>query len=166
MKTTIFLIALALGLHVLAARNVALLSSDMIHGDGAASRLFPRLRYKAMRIDAPHPDAGRMAADFAQVYYPGKDFWRASWAYVEKISPDPWGRESRYPPADHWLVAATLAHLPYGYASVIHIGFQYLLFLVCFIYAFIALGLERRYLYIGLLCVNVANLWKPVLCRA
>lgn len=156
---------LLLVLQLFAARNAILLSTDLVSGDGSVDLITPRPRYGAMRV----PDSataleygavGRIAADFAQIYFPARDT-SPSTDTSGPGNADPWQRISRFAPGVQWLCSVSLCRLPYGYASLLHVWLQYLLFLASFAYAFRVLRLQR-WLFWAVSYVNVGLFLTPV----
>lgn len=152
-------------LQLLAARNAMLLSSDLLRGDGSVDRITPRPRYGAMRVPettaaVEYGAVGRIAADFAQIYFPAQAPSPATELSGTDYQ-DPWQRPSRFAPGVHWLCSITICTLPYGYASLVHVWLQYLIFLASFAYAFRVLHVQR-WLFWGVACVNVGLFLTPV----
>ncbi|HEX5110388.1 MAG TPA: hypothetical protein VFV95_18180 [Vicinamibacterales bacterium] len=161
---TFLLAAVVAGGHAVALRSALVVSRDMVTGDGSSSQLRPGFRYPLLRLPsnastARYDAENRLGGDFAQIYFPAREF-AAGTAYSEQ-TPDPWGRESRYPPFVHWACAVTICTLPYGQASLLHMAVQYAVFVLSFVYAFYALQLAR-YLPLALLFVNVGLFLTPV----
>lgn len=152
-------------LHCLILNNLFLLSKDMINGDFTANNLVPSPRYEFMRV-TKNPltlkveAENRLAADFAQIYFPSQKFSSLSQAYTKK-SLDPWQRPSRYAPLVHAVCSMSICKLNYGYASFLHMMIQLLLFFLSFIYAFRILHL-KRYILHGVLLVNFCIFLTPV----
>jgi hypothetical protein len=141
----------------MAFRNFFLLAKDMVYGDSSAEKLVPQLLYGPFRVpDRPntieHNGANRLAADFAQVYFSSQEFSSLTKNY-ETGYLDPWGRPSRYPPAVHYLCSITICKLDYGYASLLHLSIQILLFYLFFIMAFKLLNVESD-LWTGILLIT------------
>ena len=162
--SALVLAAVVIAGHGAALRSALVVSRDMVAGDGSMTRLRPGPRYPVLRVpDTPdtarYGAENRIAGDFAQVYFPAREFG-AGTAYSER-TPDPWGRQSRYPPAVHWACAVTICLLPYGQASLAHMLVQYVVFAGSFAYAFYALGIAR-YLPLAFLGVNVGLFLTPV----
>jgi len=162
----LLVLGVSLAVHAAAARNLLFFCSDMIHGDGAVARLVPGLRYWPMRVPRNeladrHLASARLAADFAQVYFPAQDFSRAREAYSLETT-DPWSRPSRYAPLVHRVCAATICRLPYGVAALAHLGAQYVLFAFSLAYAFYVLKLGSVRFAVALTLVNAGLFLTPV----
>ena len=124
-----------------AAYQGGLLARDVVTGDGATARLLVGPRYPPLRIPpselATRLDAtGRLAADFAQVYFPLRAGQALVAAYGPKTSVDPWVRGSRFAPAVHAACAWTICALPYGSASLAHLLLQLVILAHGFVCAF------------------------------
>lgn len=163
-KKALFIIIFT-GLHCLIINNFILLSNDIINGDFSARNLIPLPMYSFMRVpDSPlAQDVGavnRLAADFAQIYFPSQKFSSLNQAYTKETL-DPWQRPSRYAPFIHAICSMSFCKLNYGYASFFHMAIQLLLFYFSFIYAFKILHLER-YISYGILLVNFCLFLTPV----
>jgi hypothetical protein len=159
-----FFAALFLLTHVFIARNMYFLSRDMQSGDFSAKRIKPGLLFRAMRIPnsalAANSDAhNRLAADFAQVYFPSQNIERLNENY-RNGSFEPWARSSRYAPLIHHLCAITYCKLDYGAASLVHIAAQVILFYAAFIAAFVILKIVK-YLPWGILLLNIFIFLTP-----
>lgn len=146
------------------AINIAPLLEDMIHGNGAAEGMLVKPRYGFMRLPGNELTErlnaeGRMAADFAQIYFPSAPE-AAGLAYTRE-TPDPFGRVSRLAPLVHRACTWTICRLDYGPASVAHVAIQYLVFLVSLCAAFHILD-ARRFLPAGLLLANTCLFLLPV----
>jgi hypothetical protein len=146
-------------------RSAVIVSRDMVTGDGSISQLRPGPRYEVLRVPAtsltiPYQGENRIAADFAQVYFPARATADPSDAYSAN-PPDPWARPSRYAPFVHWACAITICGLSYGWASLAHVWLQYIVFVLSLAYACHALGLTRM-LPAVLLAVHVGLFLTPV----
>ena len=138
--------------------NFFQLSKDMIYGDSSAEKIFPQPMFGLYRIpDRPntieHNAVNRLAADYAQVYFPSQEFSSLTKNY-ETGYLDPWKRPSRYAPFIHYLCFISFCKLDYGYASFLHMLIQMLLFYFFFIMAFRVLNIESD-LWLGLLLANI-----------
>lgn len=102
----------------------------------------------------------KLAADFAQVYFPSRMFEDLEQSYTGARF-DPWNRASRYAPFVHYVCALTYCRLKYGPASLVHIYLQLFLFYISFIAAFVILKITR-YLPFGILFVNICLFLTPV----
>ncbi len=125
---------------VIAAVNFFLLSRDMILGDFSAESIFPQPMYGFFRVpDRPNTiernAVNRLAADYAQVYFPSLEFSSLTKNY-ETGYLDPWKRPSRYAPFIHYVCAVSFCKLDYGPASFLHIFAQMILFYIFFVLAF------------------------------
>lgn len=149
--------------HGAMAFNLSYLIEDLLYGNGAGERMVVAPRYDFMRI----PDTGlsrqvgaqgRIAADFAQVYFPVRDV--AELAYTRETL-DPFGRSSRLTPFVHHACAWTICRLDYGPASVAHVSIQYLVFIGSLVFAFAALN-KMRYLPFSILLANTCLFITPV----
>ena len=120
------LCALVLGA---AAYQLTWLGRDFVTGDGSIARLVVPPRYPALRIPpsdlaATGGAAGRLAADFAQVYFPARAETPLAYAYQRASPLDPWTRHSRFAPLVHAACGWTVCSLPYGWASLAHLALQ------------------------------------------
>jgi hypothetical protein len=149
--------------NLMAIHNFKVLSSDMIYSNGRAKDIFIGLRCGIFRIPdneltVMHGANGRLAGDFAQVYFPSvvqqDDFY-------SKQSGDPFQRQSRYAPMVHLIYKHTLCKLTYGWASWWHIVIQVLLFYISIGAALIVLN-RRSYIPLALLFSNVIIFATPV----
>ncbi len=162
-KNHLFIIIFIL-LNCLILYNIILLSNDIINGDFTAKNLFPSPRYEFMRVPE-NPltlkvkAENRLAADFAQIYFPSQKFSSLTQAYTRE-SLDPWQRPSRYAPLIHAICSMSICKLNYGYASFLHITIQLFMFYLSFIYAFKILHLER-YIFYSILLVNFCLFLTP-----
>tara|TARA_R110002167_G_scaffold22064_10_gene79369 strand:+ start:25028 stop:26329 length:1302 start_codon:yes stop_codon:yes gene_type:complete len=164
-RRKLFLIIFSSLLHLLILNNVVLLSSDMIYGDFSATNLKPLPGYGFMRVpESPLAEevegVNRLAADFAQIYFPARNSHSLTQAYTKETL-DPWHRPSRYAPFLHSICSISICKLNYGYASLSHMIIQLLLFYISFVYAFKALHIEK-YMVHGLLLVNFCLFLTPV----
>jgi len=148
--------------HCLIAYNAYFLAKDTAMGDGSECKMLVKPAYKFKRV--PQSDlakecnaVNRISADFAQVYFPARV--ASSEAYNSK-TPDPWHRPSRYAPFLHDIYRHTLCKLQYGYASLLNIGIQVLVFYLSFIIAFRKLHI-RNYLFPAILIANVCLFLTP-----
>lgn len=112
-----------------AAYQLVWLGRDVVTGDGSIARLVVAPRYPPLRIPpsdlaANHDGVGRLAADFAQVYFPARADEPIAHAYRRASSLDPWTRHSRFAPLVHAACGWTVCLLPYGWASLAHLGLQ------------------------------------------
>ena len=152
-------------LHYLILNNFALLSKDMVYGDASGLNLNPLPRYGFMRV--PESDltlkyeaVNRLAADFAQIYFPSQQLSTLTTGYTKETL-DPWGRPSRYAPLLHAICSISLCKLEYGYASLLHHLGQMLVFFLSLFYAFKRLQIEKRFLP-AILLVNFCLFLTPV----
>jgi hypothetical protein len=157
-------VALVAG-HALAMRSAVIVSRDLVTGDGSIAQLRPGPRYEVLRVPAtalttPYQGEHRIAADFAQVYFPARATDDERDAYSTN-PPDPWGRPSRYAPFVHWACAITICGLNYGWASLLHVWLQYIAFVLSLAYACHALRLWRVF-PATLLAVHVGLFLTPV----
>ena len=130
----------------------------MIYGDLSAEKVFPQPLFGLYRIPdrlntIEHNAVNRLAADYAQVYFPSQEFSSLTRNY-ETGYLDPWKRPSRYAPFIHYLCSISFCKLDYGYAGFLHMLIQLLLFYIFFIVAFKMLEIESD-LWLGLLLVNI-----------
>lgn len=144
--------------YCLIINNFILLSKDMIYGDSSAEKIFPHPFFGFYRIPdrvntIEHNAVNRLAADYAQIYFPSQEFSSLTKNY-ETGYLDPWKRPSRYAPFIHYLCSISFCKLDYGYASFLHMLTQMLLFYFFFIAAFKMLSIESD-LWIGLLLANI-----------
>ena len=144
-------------MHIFIIRNIFLLSKDMFHGDYSANKVIPTPRYPYVRI----PDStiteqyhaqGRLAIDFAQIYFPSQQMAFLSQNYQTGVL-DPLRRSSRYAPLVHFLCSITICKLDYGIASLLQMFIQICFFYIVFIYSMKTLKLEKDIL-LGVLLVN------------
>ena len=144
-------------MHIFIIRNIFLLSKDMFHGDYSANKVIPTPRYPYVRI----PDStiteqyhaqGRLAIDFAQIYFPSQQMALLSQNYQTGVL-DPLRRPSRYAPLVHFLCSITICKLDYGIASLLQMVIQISFFYIVFIYSMKTLKLEKDIL-LGVLFVN------------
>jgi hypothetical protein len=138
--------------------NFYWLSRDMIYGDSSGQAVFPQPLIEFMRVPdsviaIEHNAVNRIAADYAQIYFPSQELSNLTRNY-ETGYLDPWARPSRYAPLIHYICSILFCKLGYGYASFIHMLTQMVLFYFFFIIAFKALGIETN-LWSGLLLVNI-----------
>jgi hypothetical protein len=164
-KPPLFVI-LFLGLHWLVLNNFLLMSKDMIRGDFSAHKIVPQPVYRFGRVRRSQTArdckaVNRFAGDFAQVYFPSREFTSSSATCYTKKTVDPWHRPSMYAPLIHAVCSVSLSKLDYGHASFLHILIQLLLFYLAFIYAFKVLHIER-YVFHGILLVNFCLFLTPV----
>ena len=129
----------------------------MFHGDYSANKVIPTPRYPYVRI----PDStiteqyhaqGRLAIDFAQIYFPSQQMALLSQNYQTGVL-DPLRRPSRYAPLVHFLCSITICKLDYGIASLLQMVIQISFFYIVFIYSMKTLKLEKDIL-LGVLFVN------------
>ena len=118
----------------------------MLYGDQSAESVYPRPIYKLHRIPdrantIQHNGVNRLAADFAQVYFPSQEFSSLGDHYKTGYL-DPWRRPSRYAPFIHFICALTICKFNYGYASFLHILIQLSLFYFFYAAAFKLLHIE------------------------
>ena len=145
--------------------NFILLSKDMVYGDSSGLYLKPLPRYGFMRVPEnaftlKYEAFQRLAADFAQIYFPSQEFSSLATAYTKETL-DPWQRPSRYAPFIHAVCSLSFCKFEYGFASFLHILIQMLLFFVSFIYAFKVLQIEKD-LFPVILLVNFCLFLTPV----
>ena len=150
--------------HIFILRNVILLSRDMLYGDFSAEKIFPSPVLGFLRIpDIPsmqrYNAQNRLAADFAQIYFPSQQIDSLSENY-QNGTLDPIHRPSRYAPLIHYLCSITFCRMDYGVASVLHMSTQYVLFLIAFIISFRFLNIEKVVLP-GLLLTNICLFLTP-----
>jgi len=159
----LFIITFVL-LHYPIANNFALLSSDIVYGDKLALNVSPQPLYGFMRV----PENGgtvqfvavdRLAADFAQIYFRSKNTSNLNNDY-ENPAQDPWGRPTRYAPTVHALCAFTICKLDYGYASLLHVVMQLLMFYLSFYFAFRILKIEKAF-FPSILLLNICLFLTP-----
>ena len=151
--------------HIFILRNIYLLSRDMLTGDLSAAQTIPLPRYPFERIpDTPaarqYQAQGRLAVDFAQIYFPAQQMASLGQNYQTGVL-DPLNRPSRYPPLLHFLCALTLCKMDYGPASLLHMALQALLFYLVFLFSFKALKIES-YLLPALLLLDACLFLTPV----
>ncbi len=169
-KNLTILRAVAFGLifvviHYFIAKNVFYLSRDMVYGDYSGKAVRPTPQYGMMRVPnnnrfvKPARAIDKLAADFAQIYFPSRKFEELQQSYTDG-SFDPWNRASRYAPFVHYLCALSYCQLQYGPASLVHIYLQLFLFYISFIAAFVILKIPR-YLPFGILLVNICLFLTP-----
>jgi hypothetical protein len=137
----------------------------MINGDFSARNLKPLPIYGFMRVpESPLAKkvegVNRLAADFAQIYFPSLNFSSLTQAYTNETL-DPWRRPSRYAPLIHAICSMSFCKFNYGYASFFHMAIQLLLFYISFVYAFKILHI-KRYILHGILLVNFCLFLTPV----
>lgn len=142
----ILIVVLSLLCYGAAIINFSLLSADMIHGNGYGEQVFPQPLYGFTRIyerpnTVEYHAVKRLAADYAQVYFPSQEFSSLTQNY-ETGYLDPWKRPSRYAPLIHYICSISFCKLDYGYASFAHMLVQILLFYLFFIAAFKMLQIE------------------------
>ena len=109
---TSILIIFSVIIHILVLKNVFFISKDMIYGDSSSVNISSRPLYGYMRIPISilakkYYAENRLAADFAQIYFPSKNFSSLSTTYQDGYL-DPWGRPSRYAPLLHFICSITL----------------------------------------------------------
>lgn len=156
---------LFIAIHYFIARNIWLMSRDLLNGDFSGKAVHPAPQEGFFRIPngkyvKPNRALDRLAADFAQVYFPSRMFEELEKSYTDGAF-DPWDRASRYAPFVHYLCALSYCRLKYGPASLAHVYLQLLLFYISFIAAFIILKIPR-YLPFGILFINVCLFLTPV----
>jgi hypothetical protein len=150
--------------HYFAIRNMVALSQDLLLGDHSGESIRPAPQFGFFRIpgnrrtEVVHAD-GRLALDFAQVYFPSRFFNDLSKNYRAGEF-DPYKRPSRYAPFVHYLCAISYCQLDYGPASLAHLYIQLVLFFVSFIATFLLLKIPR-YLPLGILLVSVGLFLTP-----
>jgi len=150
--------------HYYAARNMVVLSQDLLLGDHSGESIKPAPQYGFFRIPGNrrtklvHAD-GRLALDYAQLYFPSRFFNDLSKNYRAGEF-DPYKRPSRYAPFVHYLCAISYCQLDYGPASLAHLYIQLILFFVSFVAAFFLLKISR-YLLLGILLVSVGLFLTP-----
>lgn len=159
------LIGLLLIPNYIAVRNFVWLSSDLLQGDESANQLAPRpmihpLRVPVRPITTSRQAVDRIGSDFAQVYFPAQDITHLQDAYDPARTLDPWKRPSRYAPMVILACAATFCNLDFGYATLLEMLFQTLLFYGILFWAFSVLGI-RKYFVFSLLLVNLCLFATP-----
>ena len=142
------------------------LSEDMIMGDFAAKKLLVSPRCGFMRIfenvvTIRNQSVNRLAADFAQVFFPAQNITSLDEAYNPAQTSDPWHRPSCYPPFVHYICFFMFGRFPYGYASFFHMLIQTILFFCGFRVAFSTLGL-RYWFFPMVLFASFALFLTPV----
>ena len=164
--TRILIIAAAIAGHGLALRSAVLASRDIVTGDGSISQLRPGPRYAVLRVpetpvttryEAEH----RLAADFAQVYFPARAQEDEPVTSSSTIGTDPWERESRYAPFVQWACAISICDLSYGWASFAHVWLQYVILVLSLAYAFHLFRLWR-FFPATLLAIHAGLFLTPV----
>ena len=150
-------------LNSLSIHNFLVLSSDLINGNGRATDIFIGLRCGTNRLGETENvkvfnGENRLAADFAQVYFPSN---QKVHDYYSKESGDPYKRPSRYAPVVHRICELTLCKLPYGWASWIHIVFQVLIFYVSLFFVLKVLRLGSSFILV-MLVSNAVIFATPV----
>lgn len=161
----IFVIAFIL-VHMAAVSQVYWLARDILNGDGSCGNLTVPLRYSPMRVPVrpvtvQHQAEYRLCADFALIYFQSLEPVSMQGMYALDSTVDLWGRPSRYSPLMHVICAKTLCRLPYGQACLVHLGFQYLVFISSFIFIFFALRIQKHVL-LGILITNICLFLTPV----
>jgi hypothetical protein len=118
----------------------------MIFGDGSAGRIYPPPKYDFMRMwdYKPYQAENRLAADYAQIYFPSQKFEALSENYEQGVY-DPFSRSSRYAPFLHYICSISFCKLEYGYASFLHMLIQLLLFFGAFSASFKILDIEYNF---------------------
>jgi hypothetical protein len=155
---------LFLSVHYFAIRNMVVLSRDLLLGDQSGERIKPAPQYGFFRLPgnrqtkAVHAD-GRLALDFAQVYFPSRSFNDLSKNYRTGAF-DPYERPSRYAPFVHYLCAISYCQLDYGPASLAHLFIQLVLFYASFLATFLLLKIPRH-LPLGILVVSLCLFLTP-----
>ncbi len=162
-KNIVLIVLAAVG-GVIVVVNFFLLSKDMIYGDFSAEGIFPRPMYGFFRVpDRPNTiernAVNRLAADYAQIYFPSLEFSSLTKNY-ETGYLDPWKRPSRYAPFIHYICAISFCKLDYGYASFLHMLIQMVLFYAFFVMAFRMLNVESK-LWFGLIFTAVCLFATP-----
>jgi hypothetical protein len=130
----------------------------MISGDLSAEKMVPQPLVGLFRIPdrantIEHNAVDRLAADYAQVYFPSQEFSSLTKNY-ETGYLDPWKRPSRYAPFIHYLCYISFCKLDYGYASFFHMLTQMVLFFAFFVAAFKILGVASD-IWQGLLLTSI-----------
>lgn len=159
------------GLCVLVVSAVAyqftLLARDTVTGDESTAALLVGTRYPVMRVppsdgasraDATH----RIAADFAQVYFPARDGLPIADAYARKTTTDPWQRSSRFAPLIYFVGSWTVCALPYGWASLVHLTIQLVLLGYSLVRAHQLLALPTERLTTTIVLVGACLFLTPV----
>ena len=164
MRRPLFIIAFII-LHFLILKNFILLSKDLIYGDSSGLDLSPLPRYGFMRVPEndftlEYKSVNRLAADFAQIYFPSQKFSSLTTAYTKETL-DPWQRPSRYAPFIHAVCSISFCKFEYGFASFLHMLVQTLLFFLSFIYAFKILQIEKDF-FLSILLVDFCLFLTPV----
>ena len=164
LKLVIFL-ALFLLAHYFIVKNMILLSKDLLYGDYSGEKTTPAPLYGLFRI--PNTELferskanDRLAGDFAQVYFPSKEFNKLNKNYRYGQF-DPWNRSSRYAPFIHYLCAISYCKLDYGPASLVHIYLQLVLFYIAIAFVLFVLN-TLKYLPLSLFLVNAGLFLTPV----
>ncbi len=160
------LIGLLLLLNYFAIKNLLLVSADLIRGDTSADGLAPRpiihpQRIPVRPITQARQAVGRVGSDFAQVYFPAQDIAHLQDAFNAAKTLDPWKRPSRYAPLVILACAATFCRLDFGYACLLHMLFQTLLFYGVLYWALSQLNI-RKYFLFALLSINLCLFLTPV----
>ncbi len=161
---TSILIIFSVIIHILVLKNVFFISKDMIYGDSSSVNISSRPLYGYMRIPISilakkYYAENRLAADFAQIYFPSKNFSSLSTTYQDGYL-DPWGRPSRYAPLLHFICSITLCKLNYGIASFLHMVIQILIFYFVLFVSFRLLSIEKNFLF-GLTLANICMFLTP-----
>jgi hypothetical protein len=150
---------------LLVSYNFIVMSEDMLRGDFSGEKAFPQPLYGFSRIpDRPitlqRQGVDRLAADYAQVYFPSQEFSSLRKNY-ESGYLDPWKRPSRYAPFIHYVCLLAFCKFDYGMASFLHMIFQMVLFAFFFVGAFKMLGIETN-LRFGLSLTGILLFASPV----
>ena len=150
-------------LHAGIALNVLPLAREMLYGDGSSRHMLVEPRHGFMRVPSSelaisYDAAGRIGADFAQIYFPTRS--DGSTAYTTETT-DPWHRSSRYAPFVHALCGWTICQFEFGKASLLHVSIQYAVFMGSVIIALVWLGFARLIL-VYLSFINALLFLTPV----
>lgn len=145
-------------------KNALLLSRDVLYGDNSVEKVRPVPQYKILRIQRNRwtrtmNAQNRLAIDFAQVYFPSREFDDLSKNYT-RGEYDPLDRQSRYAPFVHYLCAISYCRLDYGPASLAHLSLQLVLFFISFTAAYFLLNIPRH-LPLGILLVSAGLFLTP-----
>jgi len=162
-KRFVLKILFFLAVHIFVGINFYYMSVDTVKGNLYSEKIFGKTRYPSMRIPKSNNAieshaTNRISADFAQIYFPAR--FNQSSAYTYETD-DPWMRPSRYAPLIHYIFKYTLCKLQYGYASLINILFQLLLFYLSIFFVLKQLNIEKYYLSL-LILFNIILFLTPV----
>ena len=151
-------------IHYFIFRNMLLLSNDVVAGDFSGEKIKPAPQYGFLRIPGNRlmkksNAQNRLAADFAQIYFPLKHANGLRKNYISGEF-DPWRRSSRIAPLIHYLCAKSYCRLEYGPASLVHLYLQLGLFYISFAGVFVSLKIVRH-LPLAILLVNIGLFLTP-----